>query len=203
MAVVAAEGFLGADVLTVVERDVATVAVGETESGVVSRGCDDFGIFAVAASTGDAGSVSVTFSVTVEFSVVTTPPRWPSTVTAVALVTSASAVEAAELVLERPPAEVPFSVLWSGIGGSWATVEFSWSMESEENMPGEKIVVELSEAFRLAVAGPVLAVAGPALAVAGPALAVAGSALAVAGPMLAVVDVLLLTSIGCNMRVIS
>ena len=108
----AAEGFLGGDVLTVVERDVATVPVaGETESGVVSRRCDDFGISAVAVSTGDAGSVSVTFLVTVEFSVVTTPPRWPSTVTAVALVASASAVEAAELVLGRPPAEVPFSVL--------------------------------------------------------------------------------------------
>ena len=133
--------------------------------------------------------MSVTFSVTVEFSVVTTPPRWPSTVTAVALVASASAVEAAELVPGRLPAEVPFSVLLSGIGGSWATVEFSWSMESEENMPGEKLVVELSEPFSLAVAGPMLAVAGPALAV--------------AGPMLAVVDKLLLTSIGCNMRVIS
>ena len=105
----AAEGFLGGDVLTVVERDVVTVPV--AESGVVSRRCDDFGISAVAVSTGDAGSVSVTFLVTVEFSVVTTPPRWPSTVTAVALVASASAVEAAELVLGRPPAEVPFSVL--------------------------------------------------------------------------------------------
>ena len=63
-------------------------------------------------------------------------------------------------------------------------------------MPGEKLVVELSDPFRLAVAGPALAVPGPALAVAGPVLAVAGT-------VLAVVDMLLLTSIGCNMRVIS
>ena len=72
LVIILAVGLVGGDVLIIVELNVDLEAVGETKA-VVSKPSDDFSISGVTVLTGDPGSVSVTFLITVEFSDVTSP----------------------------------------------------------------------------------------------------------------------------------